>query len=583
MLNKANGLRKSRFIPLSLPSKLSTKFIGIYCKTTVNDGPLSYSIDRKDQILLSYGRRSFTDGGLWMAPSTDGKLSKDGAHDPFQNPYIRTLRKRSPRIDSLPMFSPMSLRFADVLDKYSTLRHMSTLSIDKESMGDLATSSVVCRQGNTVVHAVVASEVKYDSTDGLFLPLTVEYRARAYAQGQLPMTKTKRERHGDQDEILCARVIDRSIRPLFAKGYVDNIQVTATLHCNDGINDPVTTAINAASLALTKSKLPWNGPIGCVRVGFINGEIKVNPSIEEMKSSSLDLLYSGTFERCMMIEVAANELAEDIIMKAMEAAQDAVVTVIAKELQLLDTNKENNPPQSSDGGSNEATDEAKAVVIQSATTQTDIPRHIIHIVPTWLSDYLNNNHYSAALDMFRNSRHLPRKARSKLEGRMYYQLSQSVKTYIANNPPETTVHPPVIQLAVHDLIENAFRQSTVETLFQNEKQELSGRRVDGRKVDEIRSISMSVGHLPVNVHGSSIFKRGDTHVLSTATIGSLDECIEELTPVASISLEGTVNAVDDTPLKFDNFFLHYDFPAYATGKSLSLSRNRSIQSVFNVC
>lgn len=120
-----------------------------------------------------------------------------------------------------------------------------------------------------MIHSVITTSYNANPSDS-FLPLTVEYRLRSYAYGVLPSSKSRRERHGSEEETLVARIVDRSIRPLFVKGYVDNVQVTATLHSADNINDPVSACVNATSMAIMKANLPWNGPVGCKYLVYLS-------------------------------------------------------------------------------------------------------------------------------------------------------------------------------------------------------------------------------------------------------------------------------------------------------------------------
>ena len=175
----------------------------------------------------------------------------------------------------------------------------SGLTFGTGIMGHLSESSVLCKQGGSVVHAVVNSAQSQDVKEA-FLPLTVDYRSRQYAFGIIPSTPQRRERHGGDDEILVARCIDRVLRPLFPKGYVDEVQVLVTTHAADGIHDPTIAAVNAASFALLQSQQPWYGPVGCVRVGLIDGELQVDPSVADMARSTLDLVYAGTKDRALM-------------------------------------------------------------------------------------------------------------------------------------------------------------------------------------------------------------------------------------------------------------------------------------------
>ena len=166
-------------------------------------------------------------------------------------------------------------------------------------IGKLSESSVICREGGTVVHAAINSEYKENPIDSS-LPLTVDYRSRQYSIGLIPQARSRRERHGGDDEILVARFIDRAVRPLFPKGYVNDIQLTVTTHAADAEKDPTILSVNAASFALLKSKQPWNGPIGCVRIGYIDGKLKINPTVSEQKQSTLDFVYAGSSSRVLM-------------------------------------------------------------------------------------------------------------------------------------------------------------------------------------------------------------------------------------------------------------------------------------------
>lgn len=173
------------------------------------------------------------------------------------------------------------------------------LGLCRNRMGHLSESSVVATAGGTVVHASVNSQPP-EALKEDFLPLTVDFRSRTSAFGKIPENATRKERHPSVEETLVSRFIDRALRPLFPKGYVNEVQVIVTSHSADGAHDPSVLGVNAASLAVLCSKQPWAGPIGCVRVGMVNGELKVNPSVSEMLVSPLDLLYAGTKNRAVM-------------------------------------------------------------------------------------------------------------------------------------------------------------------------------------------------------------------------------------------------------------------------------------------
>ena len=150
-----------------------------------------------------------------------------------------------------------------------------------------------------MVHVAVCSKTPIGAGEN-FLPLTVDYKSRFSGLGKIPTNNNRRERHGTDEEILASRVIDRSVRPLFPKDFRDDTQITTTAHAIDGVSDPIVLGVNAASCALLQAGLPWSGPVGCVRVGRVDGELIVNPSMEQLENSTLDLLYTGTNHRTIM-------------------------------------------------------------------------------------------------------------------------------------------------------------------------------------------------------------------------------------------------------------------------------------------
>ncbi len=176
---------------------------------------------------------------------------------------------------------------------------LNDITLAAGTIGEQARGSALCRIGNTVVHAALTSARNAEAKDD-FLPLTVDYRARTYAVGELPQSNNRKERPGADDDVLVSRVIDRSLRPLFPRGFVDEVQILVTTHANDRTHDPVVAAVNAASMAVLHSKLPFAGPVGCVRIGYVDGKLVVNPSAEVLKSSTLNLLYAGTKLRPLM-------------------------------------------------------------------------------------------------------------------------------------------------------------------------------------------------------------------------------------------------------------------------------------------
>lgn len=168
-------------------------------------------------------------------------------------------------------------------------------------VGHLADSTILCREGDSVVHVAVSVNSRPDNDNAGFLAMTVDYRSRLYAYGMIPDTVNRRERTSNNEEdIIVSRFIDRAVRPMFPKALKTEMQVTVTTHAADGVNDPTVMAVNSASMALLNSSVPWNGPVGCVRLGCIQGALKVNPTPDEMKCSTLNLLYAGTTEKAVM-------------------------------------------------------------------------------------------------------------------------------------------------------------------------------------------------------------------------------------------------------------------------------------------
>ena len=187
----------------------------------------------------------------------------------------------------------------------SNYRLFSIAKIDynfSDGIGHLANANATCQVGGTFVHtAVCTKSISLSEVSGSGLPLTIEYKIRAYAHGVIPGSIQRRERHGSEEETLVSRVIDRSIRPVFSKGSNDQeIQITSTCHSIDKLYDPIVAAVNCASFALMKSSLKFNGPIGCVRIGRVDGTFILNPSEAQLETSDLDLLVSGTADNVLM-------------------------------------------------------------------------------------------------------------------------------------------------------------------------------------------------------------------------------------------------------------------------------------------
>ena len=429
-------------------------------------------------------------------------------------------------------------------------------------LAHLADGSSVCSQGGTVVHAAVTTAANYDVTSD-FLPLTVDYRSRAYAFGRIPSVFNRRERHGSDDEVLVSRIIDRAVRPLFPKGLVNQVQVIATAHAGDRIHDPTVMGVNAASLALMRSSVDWAGPVGCVRVGMVAGKLHLNPTVEQMQTSSIDFVYAGTHDKALMLECVGEEVPEATLKKALRLAQKGVTAVIGEQLKALDLGNTTTTTSSLTENKTETLgDDLESVMMRAEQGY--------YFVPSEMQKTLNDFGLSDSIEMFSSCSGLSRKDRGMQENKIQKKLQEFLI-----NDSEWGSYPSICRnMAVDVCMKKAFRCAVL------------GRdlRVDGRGFDEVRHVQAVADVLP-SVHGSSFFGRGDTHVLSTATLGplqdakvsiSLDGSTSDSTAsfgkvnaggVSSIGSSGSGSEVTHSQVgeRRNAFFLHYDFPPYCTG------------------
>eukprot|EP00598_Pedospumella_elongata_P008934 CAMPEP_0184985228 /NCGR_PEP_ID=MMETSP1098-20130426/14003_1 /TAXON_ID=89044 /ORGANISM="Spumella elongata, Strain CCAP 955/1" /LENGTH=1061 /DNA_ID=CAMNT_0027509305 /DNA_START=44 /DNA_END=3229 /DNA_ORIENTATION=+ len=416
----------------------------------------------------------------------------------------------------------------------------SGLTFSTGLIGHLSESSVMCSAGGSVVHAVVNS-ARAENPESAFLPLTVDYRSRQYAFGQFPATLSRREKHGSDDEILVSRCIDRAVRPLFPKGYVDEVQLLVTAHAADGVHDPTIAAVNAASFALMCSEQPWYGPIGCVRIGLIDGELRVDPSVADMERSTLDFVYAGTEGRALMVEAIGQQIPENIIVQASKLADSAVTEIINTQRNLVKQMQ--------------AKKLAQLTGADSTTDVTTAAKKGFFSVPQAFADAVDALGYNEAVQVY-STGVADKVARGRAEGQLRNQVIEAVKSH-----PEWGTQPVIVQaMAVDSMMHKAFRAVLLDGPASSSSNTTARavankevRRSDGRSTNEVRPISSAVEVLP-SVHGSSYFARGDTHVLSTVTLGSLENA------KAYIPLDGSGEEKKHT------FMLHYDFPPYSTGE-----------------
>jgi polyribonucleotide nucleotidyltransferase len=361
-----------------------------------------------------------------------------------------------------------------------------------------ADGAVVVRYGGTMILAAcTAARSAKEGQD--FFPLQVEYRERAYAGGRIPGGYFKREGAPVMKEVLTSRLIDRPIRPLFPKGFRNEVQVICFVISGDQENDPDVLAMNGASAALCLSGMPFNGPVGAVRVGMIDGALVANPTNSQLERSTVDLVVAGTEDAVLMVEAGARELPEDVMLQAIAFGHDHCRQLAQKQRQLVEQ-----------AGKARWPFEGSAVDAALVTRVRE----------------LVGGKLEAAFEMHE------KQARADAVVRLFDEVFQALGADEARKA--------VIQEAFHAVEKSEVRRLIVDR----------GVRVDGRKVDEIRPIAIEVGYLP-RAHGSSLFTRGETQALVSATLGTKDD-------------EQKIEALEGE--YFRHFMLHYNFPPFSVGE-----------------
>jgi len=375
------------------------------------------------------------------------------------------------------------------------------LSFETGKMARQAHGAVVARYGDTVVMATACMDNNASEKD--FLPLTVDYREYTYSAGKIPGGFFKREGRPSEREILVSRLTDRPLRPLFPEGWATETQIVAMVLSADSENDPDVIAVTAASAALYISKIPFNNPVACVRVGLLDGKLVVNPTYTEQKTSLLNIIVAGTEDAIVMVESGALEVSEETVADALEFGHAEIRRLVASIKEL---GKKVNPQ--------------KVAVVPPPFDEA-----LYKTISVKFGDRLRD-----ALDTAKHP---------KLES---YSLVDGVKKEVlASVPEEDEEKRKLAYSAFERLRENIFREDML----------VRRRRPDGRAFDQIRQITCEVGVLP-RVHGSALFTRGETQALASATLGTKDD-MQRL----DLLFEDDV---------FKRFMLHYNFPAFSVGE-----------------
>ena len=375
------------------------------------------------------------------------------------------------------------------------------LTFETGRLAKQAHGAAVVRCGDNVILATaVANQEPREGID--FFPLTVDYREYTYAGGRIPGGFIKREGRPSEREILTSRQIDRPIRPLFPDGFRNETQVISFVLSADTENDPDVLAINGASCALTLSDIPFQGPVGAVRVGLVNGQFVINPNYEEMRAGLLRLMVVGTSEGIVMIEAGASHVQEQTIVDAIEFGHNEIKKICAAINQLRERvgkpKRAFTPPEM---------DEAYYKQLRSK-------------IESRLSDALDT------------------KKHPKAES---YDLVKAYRKELVEALPEEDAEGREKLTKYYEIIrERIFRDQVIG----------KKRRPDGRAFDEIRPISIEVGVLP-RTHGSAIFTRGETQALVTTTLGTAED-MQRLEV-----FEGEAKK---------RFMLHYNFPPFSVGE-----------------
>ena len=374
-----------------------------------------------------------------------------------------------------------------------------TISIETGRLAKQADGSVLVRSGDTVV--LVTACAAANAREGIdFLPLTVDYKEYTYASGRIPGGFFKREGKPTEKEVLTSRLIDRPIRPLFPSGWRHETQIIALVLSADTENDSDVLAITGASAALALSSIPFGRTIAGVRVGLVDAQFIVNPSFEQRRNSRLDLIVAGTSDGIVMVEAGAKEVSEEDMVQALDRAHAAIKDIIAGIEALT-----------KQAGKGKKTVAKKEI-------NKDFYREV------------EEKAYGPLADAMR--------IKDKLEN--YGSVDEVLADLVASIPEEEIERRSDAKAVFKELKEKVMRDEALER----------GRRLDGRKFDEIRPISIEVGVLP-RTHGSAVFTRGETQALVTATLGTADD-------------QQKIETVDGEVWK--RFMLHYNFPPFSVGE-----------------
>ena len=375
-----------------------------------------------------------------------------------------------------------------------------TLTIETGKLAQLANGAVLVRYGDTVVISTATASAK--PREGIdFFPLSVDYEERLYSVGKIPGGFIKREGKPSEKAILTSRVIDRPLRPLFPKDLRNDVALVNTVLSVDQDNSPEVAALLGASMALAISDIPFNGPVGAVILGLVDGKVVINPNAKQREKSQMYVTLAATREKIVMIEAGANEVPDDVMLDAIKQGHQE----IRKICDFIDSVvKEVGKPK-------------------FEYLSAEVPAEVFDAVKEF--GYERMREAVLAVD-------------KQVRDENIAKLSEDTKAHLAETFPEMEA---VIDEALYKLEKKVVREYIIK----------EGKRVDGRRLDEIRPLSAEVGLLP-RVHGSGLFQRGQTQVLTIVTLGAL----------------GDVQVLDGIELEETKRYMHhYNFPGYSVGEA----------------
>jgi polyribonucleotide nucleotidyltransferase len=375
------------------------------------------------------------------------------------------------------------------------------LVIETGRMAKQAAGSATVQFGDTVVLA--AATVSENQSPLPFFPLLVEYREKAYAAGKIPGGFIKREGRPSDAEILSARIIDRSIRPLFPEGFKNEVQVYVYVISGDQENDADVPALLATSFALTSSKIPWTGPIAGARIGRIQGNWVLNPTFQQLDYSEMELVVAGSRESIVMVEGGALEVSEDDVVNALKVAQSGIGELVGVQEQLL-----------------AKIQRAPKMAWEKARLPEGLEARVKELAEGRLAEALNQKDKHTRVEAVE-------RVKKELAEQMLVDFPDAAKE---------------LHTLLGDAEYHSLRQQVLST----------GHRVDGRKPNEVRPITIDVSVLP-RAHGSALFTRGQTQALASVTLGTAND-VQRL------------DTIDEAGEATKSFMLHYNFPPFSTGE-----------------